>query len=167
MQNKVIKRLSDEIIESTKKVGGIKEFVKLEENKGKIVNWLELITDVSCLFEEKNGFEMTLGFKKYHNCYFKVNTYGSAMYIGVYGIKDNGVDTEDYFIDNVTIYNYRIDYSKEKITVKEEYVKTLKKLGIIIDSMPKIGYADKNFALCTIDIEKLKGYCKDWNYKYE
>ena len=120
MQNKIIKRLSDEVIESTKNAGGIKEFVKLEENKGKIVNWLELITDVSALFEEKNGFEMEVGFKKYHNCYFKVDSYGSnPMYIGVYGIRDNGVDTEDYFIDNVTLYNERIDYTKGRITVKE------------------------------------------------
>lgn len=167
MQNKIIKRLSDEIIESTQKAGGVKEFVELEENKGKIVNWLELITDVSALFEEKNGFDMKIGLKKYHNCYFKVDTYGSVMYIGVYGIKDNGVDTEDYFIDNVTIYNCKMDYTNGRITVKEEYVNLLKELGIIIDSMHKTGYADKNFALCTIDIEKLKGYCKDWNYKYE
>lgn len=180
MQNKIIKRLSDEIIESTKNAGGIKEFVKLEENKGKIVNWLELITDVSALFEEKNGFEMKIGFRKYHNCYFKVGSYfwdSNKMYIGIYGVKDNGIDTEDYFIDSVTVFNSRIDYSNGRITVKKDYVDILKELGIVVDSMPKIfssdecrnnmDYTDKEFALCTINKENLKRFCKDWNYLYE
>lgn len=180
MQNKIIKRLSDEIIESTQNAGGIKEFVKSEENKGKIVNWLGLITDVSALFEEKNGFEMELGLEKYHNCYFKVGSYfgdSNIMYIAVYGIKDNGVDTEDYFIDSVTVFNSKIYYSNGKVTVKEKFVNILKELGIIVDSMTKIftsdecrnimDYTDKEFSICTINKEKLKSLSKDWNYLYE
>ena len=121
---------------------------------------------------------MNSGFEKYHNCYFKVDKYSSnIMYIGVYGIRDNGVDTEDYFIDSVTVFNSKIDYSNGRITVKEEYVNLLKELGIVIDSMTKIftsdesrnnmDYTDKKFSLCTIDIGRLKRFCKDWNYLYE
>jgi len=180
MQNKIIIKLSDEIREKTNNAGGIQEFVKSEENKGTIVNWLELVKDISALFDENKGFEMEIGRQKYHNCYFKVGTYSAnskAMFIGVYGIKDKSVDTEEYFIDTVTVYNSKTDYNNKRITVKEEFVPILRNLGIINEETRCIftmqecrdtmDYADRNYANCTINDDMLKRFCKDWNYQYE
>lgn len=180
MRNKLLKKLSDEIKEMTKETGGIHKFVDIDENRPRIASWLESVNDIACIFNERNGFELEVNNQKYHNCYFKVDKYVSnnkAMFISVYGIKDGCIDTEEYLIDTVSVFNSKIDYDVNRITVKEEFVPILRELDIIhSDRREKfkqeqcrdvMDYCDKYFCICFIDNKRLKQFCKDWNYQYE
>lgn len=99
------------------------------------------------------------------------------MFICVYGIKDGVTDIGEYLIDTVTVFNSKISYEKNRITIKEEFVPILRKLDIIkSDRREKFSkeecrnimdYADKYFSVCMIDSEKLKEFSKDWKYQYE
>lgn len=180
MKSKFLNDLSEEVKKLTEKAGGISEFVEIDENKKQIAYWLEDIMEIAWMYNNRNGFELELENKKYHNCYFKVDKYQAnckAMFINVYGIIDEEEETEVKFIDTITVYNSKTDYDKNRITVKEEYVPILRKLNIIKSDRRVIypfsecrhamDYADRYYCVCMIDREKLKEYCKDWRYEYE
>lgn len=180
MKNNLMQDLSKEIEETTKKAGGIEAFVNKEENKTTIRGWLEDVIDITWIFNDRNGFELSVKGKKYRNCYFKVGKYDSnpkAMFISAYGIKDSDEDIEEYFIDTITVFNSTTLYNNKRITVKEEFVPVLRKLNIILEDRRSIvtrqeshdimDYIDRYYCTCIIDTEKLKRFCKEWNYQYE
>ena len=180
MKNNLMQDLSKEVEETTKKAGGIHEFIKKEENQNTIRGWLEDVIDIAWIFNNRNGFELSVKGRKYRNCYFKVGRYDAnqkAMFISVYGIKDSDEDIEEYFIDTITVFNSSTLYDNKRITVKEEFVPILRKLNIILDdrrtrvtrqeSNNTMDYIDRYYCVCSIDTEKLKRFCKEWNYQYE
>ena len=81
------------------------------------------------------------------------------------------------FIDTITVFNSSTLYDNKRITVKEEFVPILRKLNIILDdrrtrvtkqeSHNAMDYTDRYYCVCNIDKEKLKRFCKEWNYQYE
>ena len=180
MEKNLMQELSKEVEEATEKAGGIAEFIENKENKNLIRGWLEDIINIAWIFNNNNGFELSINGEKYRNCYFKVGRYDAnpkAMFISVYGIKDSDEDIEEYFIDTITVFNSTTLYDNKRITVKEEFVPILRKLEIILDdrrikvsrqeSHNTMDYIDKYYCVCSIDIDNLKRFCKEWNYQYE
>ena len=180
MSRNVLNKMIKDIEETVKASGGIHEFIDDTKNKKKTEYWLKSIVDIVNTQNSKNGFGFAINHQKYKNCYFKVGTYlpnHKALFIAIYGIKSGAWDIDEYLIDTVSVYNSRIDYKNDRITIKEEFVPILRNLGIILDDrkifVPKsncrdtMDFADKTFVLCTANIKKLKEYSKDWNYQYE
>ena len=170
----------------------IEEILKLVDgNKGleKAINlnYLET-TEIIKLFlvaynEERsnNSFKMSINDKEYIDCYFKVSTYETnnlAMCITVYGKEKSRPFSRSIPISNATVFSSKVLYNKTNIALKEEYLDIFRKLDIVkvvrsINVVSKdkartaMDYTDRPFMICEIDQEKLKKYCKDWNYQFE
>lgn len=112
-------------------------------------------------------------YKNYKNCYFEVGTYfynHSAMSIQIKNDDEGDIITvtlnmPDYFYSpgTATIKNYSENIGMTKF---------LQKLGIIEDlySTRKCNmFASENETIdfCQINMEKLKEYSKEFDYKYE
>lgn len=114
-------------------------------------------------------------YQNYENCYFVVNSYladKKAMAIAI--------ENDEGPITYCTVYEHESLYS-ENITVIKNYSENshltefLKKLGIVIDIIYRVpcnrfsldslnGDNPQTFDTCIIDTDKLKEYCKIWNY---
>ena len=115
----------------------------------------------------------TFKYKDYENCYFNVGNY----YYNKASMAINMVNTEGESITTVTVNMQDYFYSPNTATIKNYsenagMTKFLKKFGIIEEvysSRVCNPYAQKSETIdyCSIDIDKLKEYTKEFNYKWE
>lgn len=181
MSNILLNKLKDDIDKKIKEIGGIENLNKCETANEIITGWIKDIILILAIQEYGNRFDMKIKNINYTNCYFKVSFYETnykAMCIVIYGTKQIDLGCDCYPICNCTIYNSKVDYQKNIIALKEEYVPLFEELQIISKIKSKmivplsecrnmLDYADKEFYICEINQETLKKFCKDWNYKYE
>lgn len=115
----------------------------------------------------------TFKYKDYENCYFNVGNY----YYGKDSMAITMINTKGEEITTVTVNMTNYFYEPDTATIKNYsenagMTKFLKKLGIIEEiysSRLCNPYAKKSETIdyCSINIEKLKEYTKEFNYKWE
>lgn len=115
-------------------------------------------------------------YKNYKGCYFTVASYvadNKAMAISIENENEGPITV-------CTVYDDMRMYSEHITTIKNysensHLTDFLKKMGIVIDIIdrtPCNSYVEdslnsenpQTIDICLIDTEKLKEYCKEWNY---
>lgn len=181
MNTILLNKLRNDMDKKIKEIGGFEKFNKSESANEILTGWINDLVSILDFQKNENCFETKIDYTNYINCYFKVSFYESnfkAMCITLYGVKENELDSSCYPICNCTVFHSSVDYKQNIIAIKEEYINLFKKLQIIdkvksTNTIPLskckngLDYADKPFCICEINQEKLKRFCKDWNYKYE
>ncbi len=181
MNNVLLNKLKNDIDKKIEEIGGIKELENCKDFNEIITGWINNIIAILNIQEDENRFEMRINHTNYINCYFKVSFYESdykAMCITLYGVKETELASNCYPICNCTVYNSKVKYQKDVLAIKEEYISIFEELKIINSIKSKMAvpllecrnvldYTDKEFAICEINQEALRKYCKEWTYKYE
>lgn len=118
-------------------------------------------------------------YKKYEDCYFKVNAYladKEAMAISIYN-KEEGP------ITCCTVYSDLYLYTEGLVTIKNysensHLADFLMELGVVTEIIMRQpcnpivqdtlnSNNPQTIDLCDIDIKKLKEYSKEWNYTHD
>lgn len=114
-------------------------------------------------------------YKNYNNCYFIVDTYVANTNAMAISIKsdDESITTCTVY-DDFGIYCYGVTTIKN-YSENSHMTDFLKELGIVTDIIER--YPCNSFVndtletdnpqtidICVIDMNKLKDYCKEWNY---
>lgn len=117
----------------------------------------------------------TFKYKKYKNCYFIVDSYlGDKKAMAI------TIENNDGAVAICTVYDKFGVYEEGLVTIKNysensHMTDFLKNLGIVLDIVSRypcntFSYESLNtnnpqtIDICIIDINKLKEYCKSWNY---
>jgi len=123
----------------------------------------------------KNNNCKKFRYKNFDNCYFIVSSYLAQKEAMAIQIEKDGEP-----IATCTVFEFGLPYS-EHVTVIKNYSENshmtnfLKKLGIVKEILYRnpcnsfvtetlTGNNPQTFDTCLIDTDKLKEYCKIWNY---
>ena len=115
----------------------------------------------------------TFKYKNYKDCYFNVSNYLYNKQSMAISIKNE--DGEDITVATVNMNDYM--YEPDTATIKNYsensgITKFLERLGVIEEIYSRVQcnpYATKNETIdyCLINIDKLKEYTKEFNYRWE